>query len=135
MRACTCDSPQAAACFVALSLLADGHLGTDKLKALYRARLPDRLGLAKGEFETIMQELCADLISSPHLNWRNLCQPGSEVMQQLITEIKDPHIRSEFIDLCKISMRGDHHISENWFDVLHVFSEACRLSSQMDVVA
>ena len=65
----TCVLIDAAGRLVALSLLADGHVSSDGLKALGDAQFTERLGLAPGEFATIVQGLCEDLMLVAHLNW------------------------------------------------------------------
>jgi hypothetical protein len=67
-----CDSPQAVGRLVALSLLADGHVSSAELKALGAARLTERLGLAPGELQTIVQDLCEDLVNGPFSPLRSL---------------------------------------------------------------
>src|SRR5271168_4265657 len=112
MRTYRCDSPQAAGRLVALSLLADGHVSSAELKALGAARLTERLGLAPGEFQTIVQDLCEDLMSVAHLNWGDRCQPDSEVMHHLIAELRDPQTRAEVMSLCRVAVEADRHITQ-----------------------
>jgi hypothetical protein len=133
MRTYRCNSPQAAGRLVALSLLADGHVSSDELKALGDARLTERLGLAPGEFETIVQGLCEDLMSVAHLNWGDLCQPDSEVMQQLITELRDPGTRAEVMSLCRIAIEADRHIAQGEFSLLRAFAKAWEVSPGLEM--
>ena len=127
MRTYQCNSPQAAGRLVALSLLADGHVSSHELKALRDARLAERLGLAPDEFPKIVQGLCEDLMSVAHLNWGDLCLPNSEVMQHLITELKDPQMRAEVISLCKVAVEADRHVAQGEIDVLRAFEQAWQL--------
>jgi uncharacterized tellurite resistance protein B-like protein len=127
MRTYQPNSPQAAARLIALAVLADGHVGSSELDALDEARLSHRLGLGPGEFRTIMRDLCEDLMSTSHLNWGNLCRPESDVMLQLIVELRDPRMQTEVIDLCKTAMLADDHVSEHEYALLHAFAQAWRM--------
>jgi hypothetical protein len=127
MRTYKSDSPQAAARLIALALLADGHVGSNELDALDEARLSNRLGLAQGEFRTIMRDLCEDLMSTSHLNWGNLCRPESDVMRHVIFELRDPMMRTEVIDLCKTAMLAEEPVSEHEYALLHAFAQAWQM--------
>ncbi|HEY3599778.1 MAG TPA: TerB family tellurite resistance protein [Paraburkholderia sp.] len=127
MRTYKSDSPQAAARLVALALLADGHVGSNELDALNEAQLSKRLGLDPGEFRMIVQGLCEDLMSSSHLNWGNLCRPDSDVMQQLVDELRDPLMRAEVLHLCRTAVQADEHVSEHEFALLHAFADAWQM--------
>lgn len=113
MRTYSCNSPQAAGRIVAIALLADGHLSSDELAALYRARLADRLGLKPGEFGSILQSLCEDLLTSSHLNWHDACRLDSDVMQQVLRELQDPRLREEVMNLCYVAVYADNHLTED----------------------
>jgi uncharacterized tellurite resistance protein B-like protein len=132
MRTYKPDSPQAAARLIALALLADGHVSASELDALDEARLSHRLGLAPGEFRSIIRDLCEDLMVTSHLNWGNLCRPESDVMSQLMFELRDPRIQTEVIDLCKTAMLADDHVSEHEYALLHAFSRAWRMPCGWD---
>ncbi|CAG9247586.1 TerB family tellurite resistance protein [Paraburkholderia unamae] len=113
MRTYTCNSPQAAGRIVAIALLADGHLSSEELAAVHRARIADRLGLAPGEFGTIVQSLCEDLLTSSHLNWSDACKLDSDVMQQVMRELDDPALRAEVLTLCHVAVYADRHVAES----------------------
>lgn len=125
MRTYSCNSPQAAGRIVAIALLADGHLSSDELSALYRARIADRLGLAPGEFGAILQGLCEDLMTSgSHLNWSDACKVDSDVMQQVMRELEDPALRAEVLNLCCVAVYADHHVAESEQAMLTSLSNA-----------
>jgi hypothetical protein len=126
MRTYTSNSPQAAGRIVAIALLADGHLSSDELAALYRARVAERLGLAPGEFGAIVQGLCEDLLLKAHLNWGDACKLDSDVMQQVMCELKDPALRAEVLSLCLVAVHGDRHLSENEAALIAALSSGWR---------
>jgi uncharacterized tellurite resistance protein B-like protein len=132
MRTYKPNSPQAAARLIALAVLADGHVGASELDALDSARLSHRLGLAPDEFRIIMRDLCEDLMSTSHMNWGNLCRPDADVMLQLIVELRDPHMQTEVIDLCRTAMRADQYVSEHENALLHAFAHAWRMPCTSD---
>jgi hypothetical protein len=124
MRTYSCNSPQAAGRIVAIALLADGHLSSDELTALHRARIADRLGLAPGEFAAILQGLCEDLLTSSHLNWSDACKVDSDVMQQVMRELEDPELRAEVLNLCYVAIYADRHVAETETALLGALSRA-----------
>ncbi|PXW28128.1 TerB family tellurite resistance protein [Paraburkholderia caballeronis] len=124
MRTYSCNSPQAAGRIVAISLLADGHLSSDELVALSRERIADRLGLKPGEFGSILQGLCEDLLAGSHLNWTDACKLDSDVMQQVMQELQDPVLRAEVLALCRTAINADRHVSESEAQMLAVLSLA-----------
>jgi hypothetical protein len=133
MRTYRCDSPEAAGRLVALSLLADGHVSSDELKEMGDARLTERLGLAPGEFATIVQGLGEDLMLVAHLNWGDLCQPDSEVMQQLITELRDPQTQAEVMSLRRIAVEANRYIAQGEFDLLRALEKAWKVPPATDL--
>jgi hypothetical protein len=134
MRTYSLNSPQAAARLVALSLLADGHVGRDEFVALEQARLTERLGLSEEQFHAVMQGLCEDLMSASHMNWGNLCRPDSDVLRQLAGELTDPLKRAEVLELCRIAAQADRHIAEGEFLLLNSLANAWQLPSGWDVI-
>ena len=124
MRTYTCNSPQAAGRIVAIALLADGHLSSEELAALHRARIADRLGLAPGEFGKIVQGLCEDLLTSSHLNWSDACKLDSNVMQHVMRELDDPELRAEVLNLCHVAVYADRHVADTEVALLASLSRA-----------
>ncbi len=134
MRTYPCNSPQAAARLVALTVLADGYVGRDELVMLEQAGLPERLGLRPGEFHAVLQALCEDLMAASHMNWGHLCRPDADVVRQLAAELADPLMRAEVLSLCRIAAQADQHLSEGEFAVLNTCAHAWRLSVGWDVI-
>ncbi|WP_028223430.1 tellurite resistance TerB family protein [Paraburkholderia oxyphila] len=126
MRTYTSNSPQAAGRIVAIALLADGHLCTRELAAVHRARMADRLGLAPGEFGTILQDLCEDLLTNAHLNWSDACKLDSNVMQQVMCELEDPALRAEVLSLCLVAVHADRHLTDSEAELVNALANAWR---------
>jgi hypothetical protein len=124
MRTYAFNSPKAAGRIVAIALLADGHLSSEELSALYRARIAERLGLAPGEFSAILQELCEDLLTTSHLNWSDACKVDSNVMQQVMRELEDPVLRAEVLNLCHVAVYADRHVADTEAALLASLSRA-----------
>ena len=127
MRTYKRNSPHAAARIVAISLLADGHLGCEEIIALERLQLSQRLGMSADEFEKVIRELCEDLMMTPHLNWGDTCRPNSEIMRHVISELADARLRSEVMSLCQTAVHADNHVSAGESAFLLALSHAWQL--------
>jgi hypothetical protein len=64
MRHYPSDSPEAMGRLVALTLLADGAIDASELKQLDHTDTIRRLGLNEASFDTVIHELCNDLLTS-----------------------------------------------------------------------
>jgi uncharacterized tellurite resistance protein B-like protein len=124
MRTYTSNSPQAAGRIVAIALIADGHLHSSELAAVHRAHIAERLGLAPGEFSTILRDLCEDLLANANLNWGDACKLDSDVMQQVLHELEDPVLRAEVLSLCLVAVHADRHLSDSEAELLAVLSKS-----------
>ncbi|WP_322104599.1 TerB family tellurite resistance protein [Paraburkholderia sp. J41] len=125
MRTYLHNSPQAAGRIVAIALLADGHLSNEELVAVHRARIAERLGLAPGEFGSIMQGLCEDLLlTNAHMNWSDACKLDSDVMQQVMHELDDPALRSKVLSLCHVAVYADGHVADTEVALLATLGRA-----------
>jgi hypothetical protein len=124
MRTYISNSPQAAGRIVAIALLADGHLNSSELAAVHRARIAERLGLAPGEFSTILRDLCEDLLTNANMDWSDACKLDSDVMQQVLLELEDPGLRAETLSLCLVAVHADRHLSQSEADLLAVLSKS-----------
>ena len=99
------------------------------LDALDEASLSHRLGLGTGEFRTILLDLCDDLTATPLQNRGNFCRSNSDVMLQLIGELRDPGMQAEVIDLCKTAMLADGNVSEHEYALLNTLAKAWKMSA------
>jgi hypothetical protein len=106
------NSPQAAARIVALTLLADGHLGKAELDALERLDAPQVLGLGRGELEAVLQTFCEDLLSAAHLTWADTCSIEPATLAELMAEIDDPALRQRLLRLCLAIIDADDLVAD-----------------------
>jgi hypothetical protein len=106
------NSPQAAARIVALTLLADGHLGKAELDTLERLDAPRVLGLARGELDAVLQTFCEDLLSAAHLTWADTCRIEPDTLAELMAEVDDPALRLRLLRLCLALIDADDLVAE-----------------------
>jgi hypothetical protein len=106
------NSPQAAARIVALTLLADGHVGKAELDVLDQLDAPSALGLSRRELETVLQTFCEDLLSAAHLTWADTCRIDPDTLAQLMGEIADPALRTRLMSLCVAIVEADQHYAD-----------------------
>ena len=111
MRSYPRNSPQAAARIVAMTMLADGNLCKAELDALERHRAQERLGLAPSELQTIVQEMCEDLMRYSHLAWTSACVIDPHTLRALIAEVDDPGLRDVVMQLCVAVVAADEHLA------------------------
>ena len=83
MRTYPIDSPQAAARIVALTVLADGDIGQPELDLLDRLAIHEQLGFDRQEFQTVLDSLCEDLLSSGQLQWSDACPVDDRTLAKL----------------------------------------------------
>ncbi len=100
MRNYLCNSPQAAARIVALTVLADRDIGKTELDILDRLAVHTQLGLDRLEFHAVLDSLCDDLLSSQQLQWADACPADDRTLAELMGEIEDPLLRRKLLRLC-----------------------------------
>lgn len=113
MRSYPTDSPRAAARLVALAMVADGHVGAAELEVLDAAEACERLRLGREAWLDVVRELCEDLLATSHYGWNVSCRVDSEMLAALLSEVRDPALRAEVIELCAAVACADDHVSEN----------------------
>ena len=62
MRTYPCNSAQAAARIVALTVLADGDIGNAEIDLMRRLDVPKQLGLSQSDFDAVVDTFCEDQI-------------------------------------------------------------------------
>lgn len=127
MRSYPANSPQAAARIVALSMLADSHVGANELETLKREKLDKRLGITDDQFDAIVRALCEDLMCAAHLSWSDVCRPDSEAMRLVVNEIQDPAMQAEVLRLCIATVRADGHITAAELSLLEALAHAWKI--------
>jgi len=112
MRIYPCNSPQAAARIVSLTVLADRDIGKAELDLLDRLAVYEQLGLERLEFHAILDRLCEDLLSSGQLQWADACPVDDRTLAALMSEIEDVPLRRRVLGLCIEISQADEYVAE-----------------------
>lgn len=131
MRTYPCNSPQAAARIVALTVLADRDIGRTELDLLDRLAVHAHLGLDRQAFHAVLDSLCEDLLSSEQLQWADACPVDDRALAALMGEIDDPRLRRQLLRLCVDIAEIDGHVAEGESIVLTAAVEHWGLYREM----
>ena len=131
MRTYPCDSPQAAARIVALTVLADRDIGKSELDLLDRLAVHKQLGLDRQEFHALLDRLCEDLLSSEQLQWADACPVDDRTLAELMGEIEDPLLRRKLLRLCIEIAEADGQVADGESIVLTAAVEHWGLHHEM----
>ena len=131
MRIYPCNSPQAAARIVALTVLADRDIGKTELDLLDRLAVHEQLGLDRLEFHAVLDSLCEDLLSSEQLQWADACPVDDRTLAGLMGEIEDPALRRKLLRLCIEIAEADAQVAEGESIVLTAAVEHWGLHHEM----
>jgi uncharacterized tellurite resistance protein B-like protein len=135
MRPYRLNSAQAAARIVALAMLADGHVCKSELEVLDRLGAGCPLGLQSGELRAVVQGLCEDMLSASEPAWGGSGQldPATlaEVMAEVMSEVTDPDLRTQVLNLCVAVVEADAFLAEGESTVLLAALQHWGLHEQM----
>jgi uncharacterized tellurite resistance protein B-like protein len=131
MRPYPCNSPQAAARIVALTVLADQDIGTTEFDLLDRLAVHEQLGLDRQEFHAVLDSFCEDLLSSEQLQSADACPVDDPTLAELMGEIKDPALRLRLLRLCIEITEADGQVAEGESIVLAAAVEQWGLHREM----
>ncbi len=131
MRTYPCNSPQAAARIVALTVLADRDISQAELELLDRLAIHEQLGLDRKELHTVLDSLCEDLLSSEQLQWADACPVDDRTLVGLMGEIDDPALRRKVLRLCIEIAEADTQVTDGEAIVLTAAVEQWGLHRQM----
>lgn len=112
MRPYPTNSPQAAARFVALVLLADGQLNRRELGALDHLQVHTALGLDRTALRKVIHEVCEDLLDEAHLAWSDTCRITPRTLEQLLQEIDEPALRRTVLGLAVQLAETDGRVAD-----------------------
>ena len=118
MRKYTPNSPQAAARIVALTVIADGDVGAAELALLDELAVHRALGLEREALHALIDQFCADLLSSKQLAWADACPVDEYTLAELMCEIDDPALRQKVLGLCVRLAEADDLVAEGESGVL-----------------
>jgi len=112
MRAYPLNSPQAAARLVGLILIADGMASATEFSALRQLDASRRLGLADGELEALMRQLCEDLQIQADGLWSGQPLVTTEQLDAFLAEVSEPALRETVLALSLAVAEADSHLSD-----------------------
>ena len=118
MRTYPRNSPQAAARVVALTVLADGHLGAQEIDALRRIDVAGRLDLSQSEFMAVVQAVCDDLMASSHQHWSGIDHLPRNELKLVLDEIDDVGLRLIVLEICAALCECDQNLTDAEYDML-----------------
>lgn len=112
MRTYPRNSPEAAARIVALVMLCDGHLSRAEMDAVETHGASERLGLQPGQWQSVMRDLCDDLLATADMAWHPSCRVDPHTLTSLLAEVSDPTLRLEVLRLCLAVVDADDHVAD-----------------------
>lgn len=131
MQTLETNSPQAAARIVALTLVADGHIGEAELQRLDDLKAHEQLGLSLDEMHTVMKDFCQDIQRSPQVNWSDVCPLDARELASLMGQITQPALRQRLLHLCLQVAEADGEVAQSESIVLNAAVEHWGMQRQM----
>lgn len=131
MRTYPCNSSQAAARIVALTVLADREIGQAELDLLDRLAVHEQLGLDRQSFHAVLDSFCEDLLSSEQLRWADKCPVDDSTLAGFMGEIEDPSLRRRLLRLCIEVAEADGQVDDGESIVLTAAVEHWGLHREM----
>ena len=136
MRSYPRNSPQAATRILALAMLADGHQCPSELALLERLEVHAQLGLSRAELHAVVHTFCEDLLAmSSGMCWADLSQVRPAPPRQVLSEVDDPALQSQVLELCISLIAADRHLAHGESVVLAAALLQWRLPLQAPMVA
>lgn len=127
MRSYPRNSPQSAARVVALTVLADGHLGAQEIDALRRIDVAGRLDLSQEQFMGVVQSVCDDLMASSHQHWSGIQHLPRSELKLILDEIDDVGLRLIVLEICAALCECDQNLADAEYEML------CTLADHWDL--
>jgi uncharacterized tellurite resistance protein B-like protein len=94
MRSYPKNSPRAAGRLLALTMISDGNVALSEIRAVYRSRILEHIGLDDDEFDAVLHELCNDLLATAH---HGTIQVDETLIDALLDEIEAPELRRNLL--------------------------------------
>ena len=114
MRTPACNSPEAAAHILALSLLADGQVSPSELNRLRQLDVDGRLGLPPGGFEEVLRQVSQR-------------QDAQQALLASMADVTDPGLRLIVLQLCGAAIDADAHVADEERRVLQQLADHWQL--------
>lgn len=94
MRSYPTNSPKAMSRLLALTMIADGRLAPQELKALHRSGLLRVLRVSEDTFDETAGELCQDLLATSRNREPGMVDIEPETIDRLLDEVQDAALRA-----------------------------------------
>ena len=107
------DSPRACARIVALTLVCDGQVQQSELDTLDELRGLEQLGLTDAEFQSVVSDLCADLLVTAKAEDDDECRIDPLMVEQWLSEVHDAGLRRMVLGLCSAVIHADGYVHES----------------------
>ena len=129
MRKYSKNSPQAAARFVALTIVADGDVAKAELASLDELAVHKQTGMEHDALHAVIDTFCEDLLSSKQLAWADNCPVDEYTLSELMGEIDDPALRRKVLGFCVALAEVDGHVAAPPHSWRCAFDQMSRRSS------
>jgi uncharacterized tellurite resistance protein B-like protein len=94
MRTYPKNSPRAAGRLLALTMISDGNVAPSEIKAVYRSRILEHIGLDDDAFDAVLHELCNDLLATAR---HGTIQVDEGLLDAFLDEIDAPALRRDLL--------------------------------------
>lgn len=111
MRHYQTNSPKAAARILALALLADGAIDPSELRTLGRYAILNRIGVCEEDFDTVIHELCEDLLLYAQRSPSGNLEVGAESLREVLGDISNPSLQHKLLRAVMQIVNADGHMS------------------------
>jgi uncharacterized tellurite resistance protein B-like protein len=130
MRTYPRNSPQAAARIVALTVLADGHFCKAEIDALQRLSAHQQLGLDAGQWQTVVNDFCEDMLATAYRPWGADCETDMDTLTALMADIEDADLRAKLHRLCTAAAQADGRLTDTESFILAAATERWELGRE-----
>jgi len=94
MRSYPKNSPHAAGRLLALTMISDGNVALSEIRAVYRSRILEHIGLDDDEFDAVLHELCNDLLATAR---HGTIHVDETLIDAFLDEIEAPELRRNLL--------------------------------------
>lgn len=106
------ESPRAVARLLALAVAVDGVPAEAEIDLLERRGVLAALGLARSDFEWIMDELCLDLQRLSPVDAQGYISLRPQTLHRLLDEVRHPALRVALVELLGEIFCADHRLAQ-----------------------
>lgn len=107
------DSPHACARIVALTLVCDGEVQRSELDMLDKFQGLEWLGLTSAEFQSVISDLCADLLATAKAEGADECRIDPKMIEEWMAEVGDAALQRKVLSLCSAVIHADGYIHKS----------------------